>query len=86
MGYEEGPVDYQASPGTEHYNPEFNSAYLGRNYGTTNSVTVADESLIIAIIFLMQPKGVDSLFLVNLPVLGGDFSFKSIVQMFANIP
>ena len=75
MGYEEGPVDYQASPGTEHYDPEFNSAYLGRNYGTTNSVTlqrVFDNRDNIFNATEGRRFSVSSEF----AGLGGDFSFK----------
>ena len=75
MGYEEGPVDYQAASGSSLWNPDFNAAYLARNYGTTNSVTlqrVFDNRDNIFNATEGRRFSVASEF----AGLGGDFSFK----------
>lgn len=75
MGYEEGPVDYQASPGTQHYDPEYNSDYLGRNYGTTNSITL--QRVFDNRDNVFTPTEGHRLSVTSeVAGLGGDFSFK----------
>lgn len=75
MGYQEGPVDYQATIGSSTYDQNFNADYLARNYGTTNSVTlqrVFDNRDNIFNATEGRRFSVSS----EIAGLGGDFSFK----------
>ena len=75
MGYEEGPVDYEAAPGSTHYDPEYSSAYLARNYGTTNSVTL--QRVFDNRDNVFTPTEGHRLSVASeVAGLGGDFSFK----------
>lgn len=75
IGYESGPVNYEASSGDSTYNADYNAAYLARNYGTTNSV-------ILQRVFdnrdnVFDPtEGKRYALSTEFAGLGGDFSFR----------